>query len=359
MYVEKEVLVTRILEENEDVQKVATDGGAGRALLYRRILPNVAPGDVVKVNYTATTLNLGTGGWDIVVATPASSYHSFGKGHIMKARYTPSQHSVYAVDDPEHEDHAIFQSPFDLRGKMVFLAELHSMLPILCSGFTSFQNNTVGVILSDEAALPAGLSDHMQYWKEQDEVIVVTVGQAFGGEVEATTIPNALQWLVMKRQVDVVIISMGHGTVGTNTPYGFSGLSLAHWANIVGALGGTPVWVPRISFQEKRKRHYGLSHHTTTPLLRFTYASSILPLPILPQKQHRTLKKQVEKLTSAPVTVVYEPVAPWYARFKQWYPTYPLPLETMEKKVTDIPEFIQGILAAVAFAGKEIKDGFS
>lgn len=359
MYVEKNVRVVRILEENEDVQKIATDGGAGRAILYRKLLPKVVPGDIVRVNVTATTLKLGTGGWDIVISTSQPFFTSTEKGHIMKARYTSSQHSVNAVDAPEHEDHDFFQHNFDLRGKKILLAELHSMLPVLLGVIlTRYQAKTVGVILSDEAAIPAGYSDHMQYWKQHERVSVVTTGQAFGGEIETTTIPNAIQWLVMKRKADVLIISMGHGTIGTNTPYGFSGMALAHWANLVGALGGIPIWIPRLSFQEKRKRHYGLSHHTLTPLKHFTYVPSLLPLPLLPKEQHHFLKNQLKLLRDAPVTVIYVQVEKWYAHFKRWYPTYPLPLRTMGRPVTNIPEFIQGILAAVALSGKEIAMDF-
>ncbi|SDH10618.1 Protein of unknown function [Alteribacillus persepolensis] len=352
VYEEKTVQVKKIIAEDAWIQKLETDGGAQRAVLYKSCNMRVNETEKIKVNTTADKLKLGTGGWDIVVSSLETEGKQAGDGHIMKARYTSSQHSVYAVDDPMHPDHSIFQRPFTLHRRSVLLAELHSMLPVLLGAlFLQNENQQVGIVLSDEAALPAGLSDHMRRWKDDSRVHVVTTGQAFGGTEEAVTIPNALQWLVLKKDVDVLIISMGHGTVGTNTPYGFSGMALASWANTVGALEGEPVWIPRISFHERRQRHQGLSHHTITPLQRFTYAPSTLVLPLLHPQYMEKLHCQTMPLQCLNhFHMVSLDVEALTALWLQRYKTEKHVIRTMGMNVDKNLEFVKGILSAVKYS---------
>ncbi|WP_240377640.1 DUF3866 family protein [Bacillus piscicola] len=357
MYAEQMVRVEGILEEDNSIQKLRTDGGLRKAILYKACSPSVRVGDTVKVNVTAGLLQLGTGGWDIVIASAGHMYQQEGKGHIMKARYTSCQHSVLAVDAPEHPDHYLFHDTFQITEKPVMLAELHSMLPIMLGTFLMKKSNVqIGVILSDEASLPAGLSDHMRIWKKHPQVHVVTTGQAFGGNEEAVTIPNALLWLFKKKAVDVFIISMGPGTVGTATPLGFSGMALAEWANITSSLGGRPIWVPRVSFQEKRERHYGISHHTLTPLLRFAHAPSTLVLPKLTAQNQQVIEKQLleKHVQSSQHDVHVLNVEEWLQEWKAWSLTYPLPIRKMGNDVKRDPDYIKGVLAPVKYVLEDI-----
>ncbi len=351
MYEEKTVQVIDILEEDQWIQKLKTNGGAGQAILYFVCSPRVNIGDTIKVNTTAAKLKLGTGGWDMVITSLEKDNYNEGSGHIMKARYTPCQHSVFAVDSPEHPDHALFKLPFELHQKKVLLAELHSMLPIILGAiFMCKEDQHIGIVLSDEAAIPAGLSDHMRAWKSDPRVHVVTTGQSFGGTAEAVTIPNALQWLMLKKQVDVLIISMGHGTVGTNTPFGFSGMALAGWANIVGALKGESVWLPRISFREKRSRHFGLSHHTLTPLQHFTYAPSTLVLPALERYKMEKFDEQTKALRRHSfIKIKYEEVEKWMPLWLNWYKTNHPSIHTMGVKVEEHTDYLKGIMASVKY----------
>ncbi|MFB4163521.1 DUF3866 family protein [Alteribacillus sp. JSM 102045] len=351
MFEEKTVQVIEIIEEDEWLQKLKTDGGAGKAILYFACCARVEAGESIKVNTTAERLKLGTGGWDIVITSYKNNHFIKGSGHIMKARYTACQHSVFAIDSPEHPDHAIFKLPFHLNDKKVLLAELHSMLPIILGAlFMQRENQRVGIVLSDEAALPAGLSDHMRMWKSDPRVSVVTTGQSFGGTFEAVTIPNALQWLVLKKEVDVLIVSMGHGTVGTNTPFGFSGMAVAGWANLVGALKGQSVWVPRLSFQEKRQRHFGLSHHSVTPLKQFTYAPSTMVLPILAEEKMIQLEEQIMSLRDLPFLKIYfEEIEEWMMAWLEWYKAYPSSISTMGSDITNHPDFLKGVIASVKY----------
>ncbi|MFD2704352.1 DUF3866 family protein [Salibacterium lacus] len=351
MYKALTVKVTEVLEQNADYQKLKTDGGSGRAYLYLCSFPPVKKGEYVKVNTTAGVLRLGTGGWDIVLSTRHDNYILPGRGHIMKARYTPFQHSVHSVDDPHHPDHHVFQQPFSLKRFPVLLAELHSMLPILL-GAVSMENEKlhIGVVLSDEASLAAGLSDHMTEWKKRSNIWVVTAGQAFGGKVEAVNVVNAMQWLTLKKRVDLLILSVGPGTTGTNTPYGFSGMALAEWANLTGSLEGMPFWVPRLSFHATRKRHYGLSYHTITPLHSFTYASSTLVLPSMEKQKWAYVKQQLHPLHEKKhVTIAEEGINSWYETWLEWYQANGKPLISMGAGVTSDPDFIKGVLAPLAY----------
>ncbi|MFC5714109.1 DUF3866 family protein [Thalassorhabdus alkalitolerans] len=356
MYEERFATVLSILEENNGCQRIATDHGSGKALVFLSFLPKVHVGDKVKINTTASALKLGTGGWDIVTSLVSGSPFSLtGKGHIMKARYLPSQHSVLSVDDPEHPDHWIFQQPFTLKGKKILLAELHSMIPVLVGALIALSpKSKIGVVLSDEASLPLNMSSHLSVMKDWEGVKTITVGQAFGGKEEATTIPNALQWLSVKYNADYMIISMGPGTTGTNTPWGFSGLSLANWSNLVGALEGIPVWTARISFQDERKRHRGISHHTLTPLQDFTLAYSFLALPYLAKEKHQVLYQQSSLLMkkNKHIKVLWQAVDELELKWKEWKKDYPLSLTTMGRPIEDDPPFYLSCLsAALAVAG--------
>ena len=100
MYKQLVTKVIDILFENEKIQKLRTDKGAERAILYKNISPSVKIGADVVVNVTATELVLGTGGWDIVreVISVRNWSQEEVQGHIMKLRYTPIQHSILAIE---------------------------------------------------------------------------------------------------------------------------------------------------------------------------------------------------------------------------------------------------------------------
>ncbi|MGY4690199.1 DUF3866 family protein [Salibacterium sp. K-3] len=355
MHTAMTVRVIQVLEKAEGYLKLKTDGGAGKAYLFLTSFPPVAAGDYVKVNTTADTLQLGTGGWDVVISTNSTKYVVPGPGHIMKARYTPFQHSVFSVDDPDHPDHNIFQQSFSLEHVPILLAELHSMLPILL-GAVQMSDDVikVGVVLSDEASLPAGFSDHMTEWKRCTNIHVVTAGQAYGGNEEAVNMLNAVQWLTLKKKVDLLVLSMGPGTVGTNTPYGFSGIAQAEWANMTGSLKGVPFWVPRLSFETSRKRHYGISHHTTTPLYLFTYTRSILVLPVLEKQKRVHVKKQLHTFgENTHVTIMEEDVDSQLQTWLAWYKREKRRLTSMDTEVTSDPDFLKGVLAPLVYIMKK------
>lgn len=299
MYKELETTVLKISFEDAEIQQLITDKGAGRALLYKRMTRSVQAGDQVVVNTTAAELQLGTGGWDIVRATRGILNGHWGtgdaRGHIMKARYTPIQHSVLAVEAQESDYHDHFTKPCSLNGRPVWLAELHSMVPLF---YYLTQEMRKGchccVIFDDQAALPLMMSEQLRELHLKEHFTSISVGQAFGGQYEAVNVVSALQFAADVMEADVIVISVGPGVVGTGTYYGFTGMALSHWSHTVSALGGVPVWIPRISFADGRKRHYGLSHHTLTPLSQFTFKRAVLPIPFVKEIQRQIIEQQVE-----------------------------------------------------------------
>ncbi len=297
MYSEMKARVIEVSLENEYIQRLKIDKGSKRALLYKQMTKPVKVGDYVIVNTTATTLKLGTGGWDIVrhvLVEKDEVTIDQDRGHIMKARYTPIQHSVHTVESEESIHHEHFKEYFSLRGRPVLLAELHSMVPLIYYVSQEMKEKTrCVVIFDDQATLALSMSKQLSELHKENHFTSITVGQAFGGQFEAVTVASALQYATLVTKADLIIISVGPGVVGTGTMYGFSGLELAHWSHTVSALDGIPIWIPRLSFAETRERHYGLSHHTITPLAQFTFKRAILPFPFMEEEQLAHVKKQL------------------------------------------------------------------
>ncbi|MED4125228.1 DUF3866 family protein [Halalkalibacterium halodurans] len=304
MYHERIASVVSVLHDDETIQLLETTSMAKKAILYKAFTHSAKPGDEILVNETATVLALGTGGMDIVKAVLSEKPVQLKNhnGHIMKARYTPIQHSILSVEEEKSPYHDLFSEPFHLHGQPVLLGELHSMVPLAYYVSQVLQSNqTFVAIFDDKASLPLTLSNQLRELSKQSSFHSITIGQAFGGEYEAVSLPTALQFAVSKLKADVVMVSLGPGVVGTGTKFGFSGLCMADWANTIGALGGTPVWIPRLSFQDQRERHYGLSHHTRTALFTFTYAKSLLPIPHLAEEGRQFIQEQLASERKLPV----------------------------------------------------------
>jgi hypothetical protein len=94
----------------------------------------------------------------------------------------------------------------------------------------------------------------------------ITFGQAFGGDIETVNVYTSLISAEKILKSDLSIITMGPGITGTGTKYGFSGIEQGYIIDAVNTLGGNPIFIPRISFADKRERHYGISHHSITIL---------------------------------------------------------------------------------------------
>jgi hypothetical protein len=267
---------------------VRVDGADGdeAAIGYDQLTGELVAGDRVAVNTTAVRLGLGTGGLHVVMARldtgarPAGPDHP---GHIMKARYTPSQVAVLAVEEEASPHRAAVAAVDDLDGLPVVAAELHSMVPVIAAAARAADRGVrVAYVMSDGAALPLGLSRLAERMRSAGLLAgTLTAGQAFGGDLEAITVHSALAAAKAVLGADVVVVAQGPGGAGSGTRFGFSGVQLAEAVNAAGALGGRPLACLRLSSADARDRHRGVSHHTLTALGRLALARALVAVPVL------------------------------------------------------------------------------
>lgn len=247
-------------------------GSVVRALAYPELVGQVRAGDRVTLTVSALARGLGTGGFAMVAARPDSLPPDppTGPGHLMKARYTPSQTMVLGVDEQESSAHEVLREADDLDGLPVVVADLHSAVPAILAGAryaAQAQGRTPRVVyvMSDGGALPAWFSRTVAGLREAEWLhSTITVGQAFGGDLEAVTVHSGLLAARHVQGADVVIVAQGPGNLGTGTRWGFSGVGAGEAVNAVGVLGGRPIASLRVSGADDRPRHHGVSHHSLT-----------------------------------------------------------------------------------------------
>ncbi|MER7332823.1 MULTISPECIES: DUF3866 family protein [unclassified Micromonospora] len=262
------------------------DGTTIRALAYPELVGRPEPGDRVLLNAGALLMGLGTGGYALVVALPdrlppdpPQALDTRDAGHLVKARYTPLQPILLGVDEEASPHREVLAAADDLGGLPVVTADLHSALPAVLAGIhADAPDARVAYVLTDGGALPAwfsrtlaGLRDHLAG--------TVSVGQAFGGDLEASTVHSGLLAARHVLRADVAIVSQGPGNLGTGTRWGFSGVGVGEAVNAVATLGGRPVGSLRISAADPRPRHQGVSHHSLTAYGRVALAPAELVVP--------------------------------------------------------------------------------
>ncbi|MGY2003739.1 DUF3866 family protein [Blastococcus sp. SYSU DS1024] len=259
--------------------EVAGDGEL-RALAYPSLVGVPEVGDEVLLNTTALAQGLGTGGYALVVAVPDRlPPDPEGPGHLVKARYTPLQVIVQGVDEQETEHHATIAAADDLGGMPVVVADLHSALPAVLIGMLATDPDLkVAYVMTDGGALPAAFSRTVGALKSS-LAGVVTVGQAYGGDLEAVTLHTGLLAARHVLGADLAIVTQGPGNLGTGTPWGFSGVAAGEACNAVSVLGGLPVGALRISDADPRPRHRGVSHHSLTAFGRVALGGVALVAP--------------------------------------------------------------------------------
>ena len=262
---------------------VETEDGEKKCIAYPDLTGNISPGDEVLLNTTAISLNLGSGGYHYVIANQNSTGKDMAPGgHIMKMRYTPLQIKTLSVEEEDSPYHREMMEADSLENIPVLVATLHSMLAPLCL-YLKQQGFRLAYVMTDGAALPIVFSQNVAYLKQHDIIAgTVTIGHAFGGDLEAVNIYSGLLAARKVLQADIIIVSMGPGIVGTGTRWGFTGIEQGQTLNAVHTLGGIPVAGPRISFADPRPRHRGISHHSLTVLERVCLVQAVVPLPDLP-----------------------------------------------------------------------------
>jgi hypothetical protein len=253
------------------------DPGEVRALAYPALVGEPVPGDRVLLNTNALALGLGTGGYALVVALPDRlPPDSTGPGHVVKARYTPLQATVLAADEEDSPHRGVLAAADDLAEMPVVLADLHSALPAILAGLPA--STKVAYLMTDGGALPVWFSRTVSGLRDR-LAGVVTAGQAFGGDLEATNVHAGLLACRHALGADVTIVTQGPGNLGTGTRWGYSGVAVGEAVNAVAALRGRPVGSLRISDADPRPRHFGVSHHSLTAYGRVALAPADLVVP--------------------------------------------------------------------------------
>ena len=261
---------------------VEVDGAPAVALAYPALVGEPEPGDTVLLNTTAVALGLGTGGYHLVVAVPdRPPPDRGGPGHLVKARYTPLQATVLGVSEEASPHRDAMAAATSLDGLPVVVADLHSALPAVLVGIRERRPDArVAYVMTDGGALPLWLSRTVA---EARPLLAgtITAGQAFGGDLEAVTLHEALLAARVVLGADVAVVTQGPGNLGVGTPWGFSGVAAGDAVNAVAALDGRPVASLRLSDADPRERHRGVSHHSRTAYGRVALARADVVVPVL------------------------------------------------------------------------------
>lgn len=271
-----------------------------RALAYRDVVGQPEVGDEVLLNVTALDLDLGTGGYALVAGLPRRLPEDpGGPGHLVKARYTPLQMTVLGVDEQDSEHHQVLQDAESLDGMPVVVADLHSALPAIVAGLRAERPEaSVAYVATDGGALPLSFSRTVEGMRQSGWLSgTITVGQTFGGDLEAVTVHNGLLAARLVLGADVAMVVQGPGNLGTGTRWGFSGVAAGEAINAAAVLGGRPVAALRVSEADARERHRGVSHHSLTAYGRVAAHPADVPVPLLDGEIGRLVDEQVAELS--------------------------------------------------------------
>jgi uncharacterized protein DUF3866 len=265
------------------------DGGEPadvRALAYTTLMAVPKVGDRVLLNVAALDRGLGTGGYALVIAVldpngQVTEQPPQPAGHLVKARYMPLQAMVAGADEQGSRYHELLRDADSISGLPVVVADLHSALaPILLAVQHDRPQTRVVYLMTDQGALPSAFSRSVAELRAAGLLAAtVTVGQAFGGDLEAVTVHSGLLAARLALEADLVVTTQGPGNLGTGTRWGFSGVGAGEAINAAGTLGGRPIGALRISGADQRPRHRGLSHHSRTAYGRVALIPADLAIP--------------------------------------------------------------------------------
>lgn len=282
--------VLRIVEQRAGAVELAVEveGHEARALAYPDLVGPVPVGSRVVLNTTAVALGLGTGGLHFVVAVEdGPDVDSPSRGRTMKLRYTPLQLQTEVVEETSGAREAMAGGE-SLAGTPVVWVPLHSLLGPVAAGAVAAGAKRVAYVMTDGAALPAALSRLAAALRSTDLLgVVVTAGQAFGGDLEAVNVFSGLLAASHVTGADVIVVGDGPGNTGTDTKWGTTAVASAMSLNAAAILLGRPVAALRISFADRRQRHRGVSHHSLTALRSVALAPVHVAIPALDDADQR------------------------------------------------------------------------
>ena len=275
-----------------------------RAVAYEALTGVPVAGERVRLEVSALDRALGTGGHAMVSARldalPADPPR---EGHLVKARYMPDQVMVTGVDEQGTTHHGLLSQPIgdlDLEGMPVVVADLHSSLPAVLAGLRSPDGQDqprVVYIMTDGGALPLAYSRVVAALSRAGWLSgTITAGQAWGGDIEAVSVHNALLAARHVLHADAAVVIQGPGNLGTETPWGFSGVACGDAINAIATLGGRPVACLRVSQADARARHRGVSHHSMTAYGRVALAGADVVVPDLEGPLGAQVRQEAEAL---------------------------------------------------------------
>jgi hypothetical protein len=266
----------------------------------------------------------------------------------MKARYTPLQVAVSALEET-HRD--AIETTQGLGGLPVVCAPLHSMVGPIASGARAAGAERVVYVMTDGAALPGAFSRLVPALRGAGLLETwITVGQAFGGDHEATTVWTGLLAAAAVFGADVAIVADGPGNLGTETRWGVSALASGQSIDAAEALDGRPVAALRVSFADRRERHRVVSHHSLTILQQVAHASANVAVPVLEDDGQRTAVW--DALRAAKLEELHQLVEvdgrPAMAKLEE----LGVEVESMARSPADDPAFFLAAGAAGVLAGR-------
>jgi hypothetical protein len=326
-----------------------------RALAFPAQVGAPQVGDRVLLNTNALAMGLGTGGYAYVVALPdrLPPDPPPGPGHLVKARYTPLQSTVLGVDEQDSPHHELLREADDLDALPVVVADLHSALPAVLAGLRARRPDTrVAYVMTDGGALPLWFSRTVAELRAAGWLsTTVTVGQAYGGELEAVTLHTGLLAARHVAGAEVAVVAQGPGNLGTGTRWGFSGVAAGEAVNAVAALGGRPVASLRISDADPRGRHRGVSHHSLTAYGRVALAAADVVVPLLEGDLGSVVRRQAAAL-HPPHRLVEVPVG----GLDEALATSPVRLSTMGRGLAEDRSYFVAAAAAGRHAAALLED---
>ncbi|HMO12169.1 MAG TPA: DUF3866 family protein, partial [Actinotalea sp.] len=273
--------------------------------------------------------------------------------HLVKARYSPLQALVLRADEQESEHHPLLADADDLDGMPVVVADLHSALPAVLAGARHAAREAghppprAVYVMTDGGALPLWYSRAVAALRDAGWLAgSVTVGQAFGGDLEAVTVHTGLLAARLVQGADLAVVAQGPGNLGTGTRWGFSGVAAGDAVNAVGVLGGRAVAALRVSGADPRDRHRGVSHHSLTAYGKVALHAADLVVPTSDDPARSALLAQVASEADAlcpPHRRVDVPTPP---ALREALEACPVRLSTMGRGLADDPESFLATAAA-------------
>ncbi|MGI6309046.1 MAG: DUF3866 family protein [Dethiobacteria bacterium] len=352
-------VVENILWSRKGLQclEVRLNGKNEKALNYPGFTGTALPGHRVLLNTTAVKLGLGSGGFHFVISNYTCKRLSLSPhGHIIKLRYTPLQLKVQTYEEvlSSKDPGEALKRYRRLENIPVVIGELHSMVaPFVLALKKINPARRIAYIMTDSAALPLHLSN-VVHRLQADHLLAgtITCGQAFGGDLETVNVYTALIAAREALNADVILLAPGPGVVGTSTRYGYSGIEQGEHVDRVRKFRGLPIVIPRISFAEKRNRHYGLSHHTLTAMGEIALKKAYLPLPRLTREKMLKLFNQLKTsglFSKHKIVLINKPPGIDF-RSEQDYK-----LQSMGRGLKEDPAFFAAIAATAYFCEKILR----